>query len=76
VDVAPLMRWGGVVPPSLSQLRSERPSQAGGVRVAVSADGHQAASQGLWRPMGLQGRGESGWARVRTPPGWTPLILR
>jgi hypothetical protein len=67
----------GVVAPSLSQLRSERPSHAGGVRVAVSADGHQAALSGAVAACGAAGgRGERGWARVRTPPGWTPLILR
>jgi hypothetical protein len=45
VDVAPLMRGGGM-PPSLSQSAADRPSHAGGVRVAVSADGHQAGLSG------------------------------
>jgi hypothetical protein len=76
VDVAPLMRGRGWCPPRSLSCALSGHLRLGGVRVAVGADGRQAARSGAVAAYGAAGPGERGWARAWTPPGWTPLILR
>jgi hypothetical protein len=57
VDVIPLMRWGGVCPHQSLTAPLTGHVCIGGVRVAVGADGHQAALSGAVAAYGAAGPG-------------------